>query len=87
MGYSSDNLPHLGRVPGEQNQWILAGLTGHGMPQVFLAAEGVARMVVQGAQYTETGLPSLFETSEQRLERERQKERAMNETNGLVAKL
>ncbi|KAL3429656.1 FAD dependent oxidoreductase-domain-containing protein [Aspergillus tetrazonus] len=66
MGYSSDNLPHVGRVPGEQNQWILAGFTGHGMPQVFLAAEGVARMVVQGASYTETGLPSLFETSQQR---------------------
>ncbi|KAL4758879.1 FAD dependent oxidoreductase-domain-containing protein [Aspergillus foveolatus] len=87
MGYSSDNLPHVGRVPGERSQWILAGFTGHGMAQVFLAAEGVARMVVQGVQYTETGLPSLFETSERRLERERQKKWARNGTNGLVAKL
>ncbi|KAL4985439.1 FAD dependent oxidoreductase-domain-containing protein [Aspergillus falconensis] len=66
MGYSSDNLPHVGRVPGEENQWILAGFTGHGMPQVFLAAEGVARMVVHGVGYTEAGLPRLFETNKQR---------------------
>jgi hypothetical protein len=57
------------------------------MPQVFLAAEGVARMVVQGVRYTETGLPRLFETSEQRLERERQKKRTRNGEDGLEAKL
>ncbi|KAL4971979.1 FAD dependent oxidoreductase-domain-containing protein [Aspergillus desertorum] len=87
MGYSSDNLPHVGRVPGTENQWILAGFTGHGMPQVFLAAEGVARMVVQGIRYTETELPRLFETSEQRLKGEKEKKRQGNEEDKLAAKL
>ncbi|KAL6229147.1 FAD dependent oxidoreductase-domain-containing protein [Aspergillus navahoensis] len=87
MGYSSDSLPHIGRVPGEENQWILAGFTGHGMPQVFLAAEGVARMVIHRLGYTETGLPRLFETSKQRLEGKRRKERTGNEKDEPAAKL
>jgi glycine/D-amino acid oxidase-like deaminating enzyme len=45
MGYSSDGLPHIGWVPGKEGQFIIAGFTGHGMPEIFLAAEGVARMI------------------------------------------
>ncbi|KAL2836925.1 FAD dependent oxidoreductase-domain-containing protein [Aspergillus pseudoustus] len=68
MGYSSDGLPHVGLVPGKQDQWIIGGFTGHGMPQVFLAAEGVAKMVVNGMRFGETGLPRLFQTTQARLE-------------------
>jgi glycine/D-amino acid oxidase-like deaminating enzyme len=67
MGYSSDGLPHVGTVPGEQNQYILAGFTGHGMPQIFLAAEGLAKMIMNGVAFEETGLPRLFKTSQARL--------------------
>lgn len=67
MGYSSDGLPHVGTVPGEQNQYILAGFTGHGMPQIFLAAEGLAKMIMKGVAFEETGLPQLFKTSQARL--------------------
>ncbi|KAJ5172866.1 hypothetical protein N7492_005459 [Penicillium capsulatum] len=63
MGYSTDGLPHLGQVPGQDGQYILAGFTGHGMPQVFLAAKGIARMVVEGVEYEATGLPRLFQTN------------------------
>ncbi|KAL4804744.1 FAD dependent oxidoreductase-domain-containing protein [Aspergillus unguis] len=68
MGYSADNLPHVGRVPGHETQFVLAGFTGHGMPQVYLAAEGIAKMVLQKCGYAESGLPKLFETSQTRLD-------------------
>ncbi|KAL4871867.1 hypothetical protein BDV12DRAFT_194015 [Aspergillus spectabilis] len=58
MGYSSDGLPH----------WIIGGFTGHGMPQIFLSAEGVAKMVVQGMNFKDTGLPRLFQTTQARLD-------------------
>ena len=34
MGYSSDGLPHVGQIPGRQNQFVIAGFSGHGMPQI-----------------------------------------------------
>lgn len=67
MGYSSDGLPHVGQVPGREGQYILAGFTGHGMPQIFLVAEGVAKMIVEKANFEETGLPRLFKTNRERI--------------------
>ncbi|KAJ5175835.1 uncharacterized protein N7482_001712 [Penicillium canariense] len=68
MGYSADGLPHVGSVPGQSGQYILAGFTGHGMPQIFFAAQGIAKMVVDGVAFEETGLPRLFKTSQSRLD-------------------
>lgn len=68
MGYSSDGLPHVGPVPGEDGQYIIAGFTGHGMPQIFLAAEGVAKMIVNDVGFSQTQLPRLFESTLSRLE-------------------
>ncbi|KAJ5223842.1 hypothetical protein N7468_008384 [Penicillium chermesinum] len=68
MGYSSDGLPHVGRVPGQEGQYIVAGFTGHGMPQIFLSAEAIAKMIVSGVGFEDTGLPRLFQTSQQRIE-------------------
>jgi glycine/D-amino acid oxidase-like deaminating enzyme len=73
MGYSSDGLPHIGAVPGLQDEYILAGFTGHGMPQIFLAAEGIAKMVVGDVAFEETGLPRLFKTSQSRLDKQENK--------------
>lgn len=67
MGYSSDGLPHVGRRPGCPNQYIIAGFTGHGMPQVFLSAKGVAEMVIGGKEFKDTGVPRVFETTGERL--------------------
>ncbi|KAF4343717.1 FAD NAD(P)-binding [Fusarium beomiforme] len=67
MGYNTDSLPHIGEVPGRDGVFIIAGFHGHGMPVIFLAAEGVAAMTFQGLEYEETGLPSLFKTSRDRL--------------------
>ena len=68
MGYSSDGLPHIGRIPSRKNQFIIAGFTGHGMPQVFLSAKGIADMVVKGVDFKDTGVPRVFETTQERLQ-------------------
>lgn len=43
-------MPWIGRIPipnlRGQGQFILAGFSGHGMPVIYLAAEAVARMVL-----------------------------------------
>lgn len=41
-------MPWIGAIPNlrGQGQFILAGFSGHGMPVIYLAAEAVARMVL-----------------------------------------
>lgn len=68
MGYSSDFVPHLGQVPDKPDQYIMAGFSGHGMPQILLASKGIARMASEGIKYEETGLPSVFKTTNERLD-------------------
>lgn len=67
MGYTTDSLPHVGRVPNKPGQLIVAGFNGHGMPQVFLSAKGIADMIVRGVEFEDTGLPRLFKTTRERL--------------------
>ncbi|PWY73572.1 FAD dependent oxidoreductase superfamily [Aspergillus heteromorphus CBS 117.55] len=71
MGYSTDSLPHVGHVPRKPGQLIVAGFSGHGMPQIFLSARGIAKLIMEGASYEETGLPRLFKTTEDRLQSRR----------------
>jgi glycine/D-amino acid oxidase-like deaminating enzyme len=71
MGYSSDGMPHLGAVPGRQNQFIVAGFTGHGMPQVFLSAKGVASMMIDNVDFQSTGIPKIYEATQARLDTQR----------------
>ncbi|ETN36629.1 uncharacterized protein HMPREF1541_08907 [Cyphellophora europaea CBS 101466] len=68
MGYSSDLVPHIGEVPGAPGQYICAGFSGHGMPQILLASQGIAKMVVEDVPYEQTGLPRVFKTSQARLD-------------------
>ena len=68
MGYTLDRMPHVGRLPGRENEWMLAGFNGGGMTMILTTAEAVARMVVDGCSFEETGLPSIFKTSKDRVE-------------------
>jgi glycine/D-amino acid oxidase-like deaminating enzyme len=68
MGYSSDFVPHLGQVPNTPSQFILAGFSGHGMPQILLASRGIASMVTEDIPYEQTGLPTVFKTTNERLD-------------------
>lgn len=68
MGYTTDSLPHVGRVPTKPGQFVVAGFNGHGMPQVFLSAKGVAQMILTGVQFEQTGVPRIFKTTKERLD-------------------
>ena len=68
MGYSTDNVPHIGAIPGRDNQFIIAGFSGHGMPQVFLSSKGIASMVVEGSGFESTSIPRLYKTTQTRLD-------------------
>lgn len=67
MGYSADSCPFIGAVPGRSNQFILAGFTGHGMPQIFLSAKAIAQMAVDGVEFSSTGVPRIYQVTEARL--------------------
>ncbi|KAF4779150.1 FAD dependent oxidoreductase [Colletotrichum scovillei] len=71
MGYSSDGLPHVGVVPGKQKQFIIAGFNGHGMPQIFLSAKGVASMIMEQSEFKTTGIPKVYQASQARLDSSR----------------
>lgn len=73
MGYSTDSLPHIGVVPSKPNQYIVAGFTGHGMPQIFLSAKGIASMIVEGKAFEETAVPRIYKTTQTRLNSKRNK--------------
>lgn len=71
MGYSSDFMPHVGHVPGKDGQYIIAGFSGHGMPEILLASRGVAEMVCGDVSFEATGLPRLVKTTAERISKER----------------
>lgn len=69
MGYSADSLPHVGQVPGRPGQFIVAGFSGHGMPQAWLSGKGIASMISEETPFAKSGIPRVFETSQSRLQR------------------
>ncbi|EPS30043.1 hypothetical protein PDE_04993 [Penicillium oxalicum 114-2] len=69
MGYSYDSNPHIGTVPGGDDQYILAGFNGHGMPVIWLSAKELARMIVDDIPFEQTAMPRLFQTSQYRIDR------------------
>lgn len=60
-------MPHCGKVPGKENQFILAGFNGAGMPHIFLSAKGISKMVRGGVPFEESGIPRIFKSTEERL--------------------
>ncbi|KAK3058456.1 hypothetical protein LTR09_000020 [Extremus antarcticus] len=69
IGYTGDELPFVGVVPGMSGQWALAGFNGGGNAMCWLCGKGVAEMVAGGKVFGETGLPRLFEVTGERLGR------------------
>jgi glycine/D-amino acid oxidase-like deaminating enzyme len=70
MGYSADFMPHVGEVPDKPGQFIIAGFNGHGMPQILLSAKGLANMIREGLPFEQTGVPRVFKTTRNRIQRE-----------------
>jgi len=80
MGFSRDEVPWVGPVPGKEGVFVAAGFTGHGMPNAWLSGKAVARMVdsrIAGGQMGEaveaarkaTGLPRAYQVSIERIEK------------------
>ncbi|TID23685.1 gb [Venturia nashicola] len=46
MGYSRDNAPWVGGVPGMEGVWLCAGYTGHGMPNATLCARAAVELLL-----------------------------------------
>ena len=69
QGATPDGLPHIGKIPGKQSQWILAGFNGGGMSFAFLWAKAVAKMALDNLPFDQSGVdvPNLFKTTEERL--------------------
>lgn len=78
MGFSRDEVPWVGPVPGKEGVFVAAGFTGHGMPNTWLSGKAVARMVdarLRGGDEGEaveaarraTGLPRAYQISVERI--------------------
>lgn len=79
-------MPWIGAIPipnlRGQGQFILAGFSGHGMPVIYLAAEAVARMVLDELEEDEEEEDE-EEEEEGEEERRKKKERKNFEEMGL----
>jgi hypothetical protein len=51
--------------------FIMGGFTGHGMPQVFLCANGMADMILGDKKFSDCGIPRVFEETKTRLQDKR----------------
>lgn len=80
MGFSRDEVPWVGPVPGKEGVFVAAGFTGHGMPNTWLSGKAVASMVgasLDGegvdaaleAARKSTGLPRAYQVSGRRIEK------------------
>ncbi|KAF1967437.1 FAD dependent oxidoreductase [Bimuria novae-zelandiae CBS 107.79] len=71
MGATPDSWPHVGRVPGRENEWVLAGFNGGGMSFIPTVAKAIAKMVIEGSDFDDVkadfGMPDIFATSTERL--------------------
>jgi glycine/D-amino acid oxidase-like deaminating enzyme len=48
MGFSCDELPNVGPVPGSVNVYVAAGYHGHGLGYAIIAAKAVSQMMLDG---------------------------------------
>jgi glycine/D-amino acid oxidase-like deaminating enzyme len=53
MGFSCDELPNIGPVPGSVNVYAAAGYHGHGLGYAIIAGKAVSEMMLDG----KTGVP------------------------------
>lgn len=78
MGFSRDEKPWVGPVPGKDGVYVAAGFTGHGMPNTWLSGKAVASMVAASlggkdmvaaaeAARQSTGLPRAYQVSTERI--------------------
>lgn len=57
MGFTADDNPMIGELPGRPGEYISAGYTGHGMPVAIAAGKAIAEQISGSAQ---TPIPKPF---------------------------
>ncbi len=57
MGFTADENPIIGELPGRPGEYISAGYTGHGMPVAIAAGKAIAEQIAGSAQ---TPIPKPF---------------------------
>jgi glycine/D-amino acid oxidase-like deaminating enzyme len=73
MGFSRDDLPWVGQVPNSAGLFVVAGYTGHGMPNAWLCGKSIASMVLDNNLDTAVekcvgeGLPRAYLLTEERI--------------------
>lgn len=67
MAYTADEAPLIGELPGSDRHYIVAGFNGGGNDRIFLSARGIADMVVNGVPFSRTGVPAIYEATQERL--------------------
>ena len=58
MGFSCDELPNVGPVPGSVHTYVAAGYHGHGLGYAVVAAKAVTEMMLDGTSPLPEGLLS-----------------------------
>ncbi|KFA45977.1 hypothetical protein S40293_09208 [Stachybotrys chartarum IBT 40293] len=58
MGFTADELPFVGPVPGKPGQYMAAGYAGHGMARVFLTVKGLMQAV--RGETIDSRIPELY---------------------------
>lgn len=78
MSRSKDGFPWIGPHPSKENQFVLAGFNGHGMPRILLSAAYIAPLVLESlglpvetpsVALTFPPLPEPFKLTSERLAR------------------
>ncbi|KAK8087830.1 hypothetical protein PG997_002791 [Apiospora hydei] len=70
MAATKDGMPHVGKVPQRENQWVIAAFNGGGMTQILILGKAIADMVKNGKPFEEIDaiVPRLFQTTLKRME-------------------
>lgn len=68
LGMTTDSVPFVGSLNGLPGQYVCAGFNGHGMARIFNCTPAVVK-IIQGAKWSDTGLPECFNVTEERLQR------------------
>lgn len=63
---TTDSVPFVGQLEDLPGQYVCAGFNGHGMARIFTCAPGLVK-VINGAAWEETGLPTCFNSTTDRL--------------------
>lgn len=67
MGFSGDEVPFVGEVPGMEGVWVAAGFQGHGMVLCWESARALVGMMEGRGKEVEEWFPGCFGVTEERL--------------------